>query len=159
MFLWNLEKCKQLFNTVYVSSDSDEILETARKNGAIAIKRPKNLCGETPDIDVYKHALGTIPDDCLVAVHANNPTIEPKIINSVRVLMTIGAEEVMTCYPMSHNNNYHEQSNKIYGSVRGLTRDRIENYPDPYKPDPDFLVVDESIEIETKEDYEKCLAQ
>jgi CMP-N-acetylneuraminic acid synthetase len=31
MFIWNLEKCLDIFDRVYVSSDSDEILELATR--------------------------------------------------------------------------------------------------------------------------------
>ena len=48
-------KSKIIQNT-YVSSESKTVLNYAKKIGLKTIHRPKNLCGETPIIDVYKHA-------------------------------------------------------------------------------------------------------
>lgn len=160
MFLWNVEKCLAIFERVYVSSDSYHILEMATRAGAIAIHRGPELCGDTPDIPVYQHALSKMSNvSGIVAVHANNPTIEQNLIAMAKKLVDIGIQEVMTCHPMTHLEHYHQQSNRIYGSIRAMTYERLLNYPDPYKPDPDVLLVDTSIEIETPESYAKCLRQ
>ena len=47
-------KSKIIQNT-YVSSESKTVLNYAKKIGLKTIHRPKNLCGETPIIDVYKN--------------------------------------------------------------------------------------------------------
>lgn len=160
MFLWNLEKCRTILDRVYVSSDSNDILLTALHNGAIPIQRGAELCGDVPDIPVYQHALRCMGDvDGVVAVHANNPTVGPGIILAVRKMLEMGFDEVMTCHPVEKNKNYHQQGAKIYGSVRGLSKRRIEEYGDPYSPQPQVLVADESVEIETPESYKEALCQ
>lgn len=155
-FLWNVEKCKKLFAEVYVSSDSKDILKLAERAGAIPIKRQKKLCGDTPDIPVFQHAMGKMDCDAFIAVHANNPTMHWSTIKMCKLGLVFGAEEVMTCHPMKHGKDYKKQHNKIYGSVRGMTRRRLENYPDPYRPNPDLLIVDDSIEIETQKDWDQA---
>lgn len=159
MFLWNVEKCLSIFDEVYVSSDSDEILQIAKSWGAIPIKRGENLCGDVPDIEVYLHAIKHIKTPLMgvVAVHANNPTIHPVLIARIKYLLEIGAPEVMTCYPMSKSKDYHKQHNRIYGSIRGISIDRLKNYGDPYHPNPEILLVDTSTEIETMKSYNKAL--
>lgn len=160
MFLWNVEKCLAIFERVYVSSDSFHILEMATKAGAIPIHRGEELCGDVPDIPVYQHALSKMSNvSAVVAVHANNPTIEKNLIALTKKLVDLGVQEVMTCHPMTHLESYHHQSNRVYGSIRGMTVERINDYPDPFKPNPDVLLVDTSIEIETPESYELCLKQ
>jgi CMP-N-acetylneuraminic acid synthetase len=42
---------------VFVSSDSTDILEHAESMGVGLIPRPKHLLGETPILEVYKHAV------------------------------------------------------------------------------------------------------
>lgn len=156
-FLWNVEKCVKIFDKVYVSSDSDEVLALAEKARAIPIKRGEELCGDVPDIEVYQHAyqqMGNVMG--IVAVHANNPTIQPLLIERVKYLIELGSPEVMTCYPMTHGTDYHAQHNRINGSIRGMSTERLLRYPDPYKPDPEILIVDNSTEIETEESY--CIA-
>lgn len=145
MFLVNVKKCKKIFDRVYVSSDSIEILEQAVNEGAIAIKRPIELCGDTPNIDVYQHAIRYIPEDIIVAVQANSPTVEANSITQVKRIMEMGFNEVMTCH-----NDY-----QIYGSIWALTKDRIKNYKDAYKPTPEVLIIDNSLDVHTEEDYNK----
>ena len=158
MFLWNVEKCLKIFDTVYVSSDSYSILKMAQKAGAIAIHRGEDLCGDVPDIPVYQHALSKMGDiRGIVAVHANNPTIEPNLIALVKRNLEMGVPEVMTCRPMTHLQTYHKQSNEIYGSIRGISVERLATYPDPYKPNPEVLIMDTSTEVETPESYTKAL--
>lgn len=130
----------------------------AESAGAIPILRGQNLCGDVPDIPVFQDALRCMDDaDGIVAVHSNNPTVEKNLIVMVKKCLEMGAQEVMTCHPMVHTSQYKEQYNKVYGSIRGMTRKRLENYDDPYKPEPDVLLVDNSIEIETLEDYNRVI--
>jgi CMP-N-acetylneuraminic acid synthetase len=160
-FLWNVEKCLQIFDRVYVSSDSDEILRIAQAVGAIPILRDESLCGDVPDIPVFQHALSHMPTDTgwVVAVHANNPTIRMEVIEQVREAIISGVGEVMTCRPMTRMSVYHAQYNQIYGSIRAFTTERLINYGNPYEPNPEVLVVDDSIEIETPESYQAALWQ
>jgi CMP-N-acetylneuraminic acid synthetase len=150
MFLVNTKKCLKIFSRTFVSSDDDWILEEAEDAGATPIKRPIELCGDTPNIPVYQHALQFMNGvDGIVAVQANSPTINSKIIENVKELLLMGANEVMTKH----------QDGTIYGSVWGLSRKRLENYVDPYKPKPDILLCDTSIDIHSSEDFIKALNQ
>lgn len=150
MYQWNVEKCLKLFDEVYVSSEKEEILQEAKAMGAIPIKRPDNLCGDTPNIPVYQHALQFMGNvDGIVAVQANSPTIFPGIIASVKRFLLNECSEVMTCHP----------DGKIYGSVWAMTKERLLNYGNPYKPTPEVLLVDESIDIHTAEDLNQALCQ
>jgi len=160
MLQHNLEKCIEIFDRVYVSSDSEEILAFAESFGAIGIKRGETLCGETPDIPVFQHAMRAMDRDgfvdAIIAVHVDTPDISVDTLLDIEDLMMFGADEVMTCHPMTHGDNYHDQHNKIKGSIRGLSRERLLNYGDPYKPNPQILVVDDTIEIQTPEDYNRA---
>ena len=139
-----------------MSSDSREIIKRAYEIGAIGIHRGEDLCGDVPDIPVYQHALSKMGDvDAIVAVHVDTPLVEPNTIAVVKRLMEMGVQEVMTCKPIEGATNYKDQYSHIYGSIRGISKERLENYGDPYKPSPDVWVVDSSPEIETPEDYKK----
>jgi CMP-N-acetylneuraminic acid synthetase len=160
MFMINVNKCLSIFDEVYVSSDSDWVLELAEKAGARPIKRGEELCGDVPDIPVFQHAMSHMGAvEGIVAVHANNPTIEHNLIATVKKIMELGVPEVMTCFPVEDAEKYKDQAAKIYGSIRGISKERLENYGDPYEPDPDVMIVDTSIEIETEEDYKEALKQ
>lgn len=160
MFLWNLEKCLRVFDEVYVSSESLDILRLAESVGARPIYRGPELCGDVPNIPVYQHALQYMGEvDGVVAVQANSPTLEHNIIKLVKRLMEMGVREVMTSHQLTQEEVYHNQHAKVYGSVWGITRYRLEFYPDPYHPDPDVLIVDDSIDIETQEDFDNAILQ
>lgn len=149
MFVVNLLKCKKIFRKVYVSSDSVEILEMAMKHGAIPIKRKKELCGDTPNIPVYQHAIKFIDEDVVLAVQANSPTIDSGLIVLAKKIMELGFGELMTCH----------ENHEIYGSIWALTREKIKNYKDPRSPTPEVLVVDNSIDIHTQKDYNEVAKQ
>ncbi len=147
MFVVNLEKCLKIFDEVYVSSDCNDILKVAEDRGAIAIKRPKELCGDVPNIPVYRHAMNSMDCDAFVAVQANSPGIKPKTIATMKEFLEEGYNEVMT----GHDDG------SIYGSAWGLTKDKLKRYGNFYKPKPDLIYYDGSVDIHTLEDYNKAL--
>ena len=150
MFLVNVKKCLRIFDEIYVSSDSDYILDLATQVGAIGIKRGDELCGDTPNIPVYQHALQFMGDvDAIVAVQANSPTVESNLIILTKSLMERGIEEVMTC----------DLDYKIYGSIWAISTRKLRNYGDPYSPHPQILLVDKSMDIHTERDYEAACRQ
>ncbi len=150
MFLVNTKKCLKIFSRVYVSSDDDWILDEAEWAGAIPIKRGEELCGDTPNIPVYQHALQFMNGvDGIVAVQCNSPTIDSKLIETAKELLEKGFNEIMTMH----------EDRSIYGSIWALSRKRLENYKDYYKPEPDILLKDKSIDIHTSLDLEKALCQ
>lgn len=163
MFVTNLHKCLKVFDEVYVSSDSYAILAKATLEGGLPIHREENLCGDCPDIPVFQHALSKMDAkvDGIVAVHVDTPLIESNLIALTKRLMEMGVQEVMTCKPMAEMEYgfYKEQANRIGGSIRGISRERLENYDDPYHPNPEVLLVDDSPEIETLEDYNNLICQ
>lgn len=142
MFVWNLRKCLEVFGECYVSSDSDEVLQMARDNGGRAIKRGQDLCGGTPNIPVYQHAMRFMNCDILVAVQANSPDLDIELIKTAKQIMLVGCNELMTC----------ASTFVPYGSIWAMTRERLENYGDPFNPTPKVLLVDTSKDIHTKED-------
>jgi CMP-N-acetylneuraminic acid synthetase len=148
MYVVNLRKCLNIFPAVYVSSDDKKILRRAEKEGAIGILRPKELCGDTPNIPVYRHAFDSMPDAFgFVAVQANSPTVSERIIESVAKLIDLGHDEVITCH----------EDESIYGSVWGMSKARLYDYKDFYHPKPDVMIIDPSIDIHDLKDYNTAL--
>lgn len=147
MFLVNTKKCLKIFDKVYVSSDDRKILKQAQQAGAIPIMRDRKLCGDTPNIPVYQHAMAKMKDD-FVAVQANSPTVNIELIKTVKEFLD-NYDEVMTCH----------KDYSIYGSIWAIKQSKLKNYKNCYKPKPSILLVDESIDIHTQEDYENALCQ
>lgn len=70
------KKSKSL-DKIVVSSESKKIINFAKKNNLITIKRPTRLCGETPIIDVYRHAYKILKKKykihCIVGLQPDHP--------------------------------------------------------------------------------------
>jgi CMP-N-acetylneuraminic acid synthetase len=145
MFVVNLRKMLKVFPTVFVSTDSRSIAERAREEGAETIMRSRRLCGDTPNICVYQHAMWDMDDD-FVAVQANSPTIDIQLIKTARELLK-NYDEVMTCH-----DDY-----SIYGSIWAITKDKLKGYDNHYDPKPDILIKDPSVDIHTEEDLQRAL--
>lgn len=145
MFMVNVRKCLPIFEKVYVSSEDRGILKLAQSVGAIPIMRTAKLCGDTPNIPVYQHAIHFIDGD-IVAVQANSPNIDSKLIITAKILIE-HYDEVMTCHP-----DY-----KIYGSIWAVKKEKLINYRDCYNPKPQILIIDTSIDIHTIENFEEAL--
>ena len=65
-----------LIDAVYVSTDSDEIAAHVSRSGAQVIRRDERLGGETPIIDVYRHAfqqIGNLNITCIVGLQPDHP--------------------------------------------------------------------------------------
>lgn len=158
MFLVNTKKCLQVFDDVYVSSDDKQILLLAQEAGARPIWRDEDLCGDVPNIPVYQHALKEMGHvGGIVAVQACSPTVDIELIRTAKVLMEQGYDEVMTCHPVTRALTYHEQHFNIYGSIWAISTRRLKVYPDPYRPNPQILLVDESKDVHNMDDYKQAL--
>ena len=60
-------------DAVYVSTDSDRIAAHAESHGVPVIRRPESLGGETPILEVYRHAVAAIGWDKVDAVVGLQP--------------------------------------------------------------------------------------
>lgn len=150
MFVWNTEKGLSLCDRMYVSSDYDYILDIADDMGAIPIKRTGKLM-ECPNITWYRYCMQFMNGcDILIALQVNSPTINSKIIKEIKDLMTTGKyQEIKTCH----------KDGSDYGSVWAMTKDRLDNYGDPYHAKPDLWIEDRSIDIHTQNDLAFALIQ
>jgi len=147
MFVWNLEKALNIFDKVYVSSDDDRILKIAKEKGGIPIKRTADLCGDTPNIPVYQHAIQFMDNpDIMIAIQGNSPNIDEQLIEDAKYLMEYGYRELITCH----------EDNSIYGSIWALRVSYLKHYGNPYEPKPQVLLFDPSIDIHTEEDFKKA---
>jgi CMP-N-acetylneuraminic acid synthetase len=151
MLVWNIKKCLGIFDKCYVSSDSDHVLDIAKKAKAIPLKRPPKLCGDTPNMPIYQYCFSQMDlPHVVVSVQANSPTMKTGLIEVAREIMIgTGCAELMTCH----------KDYSFYGSIWALTANRIIHYDDPYIFTPEILLVDDSVDIHTKADFKKAEEQ
>ncbi|MEC9248618.1 MAG: hypothetical protein VX986_06320 [Pseudomonadota bacterium] len=147
LFERNLLKLLEMEITVVVDSDSDEILSRSEEMGAVPRIRPSSLRGhEVPSVPIFASILEEFSQyEALLNVQANSPCVAREVIQScLHGLMDTNIDEVLTCY-----SDY-----ALNGSVWGFSRNRVFNYGDFYSHSPDLLVVDDSIDVHTKEEFE-----
>ena len=85
LIAWTIEQCRAVnaIDSVWVSSDSDEILSVAAEHGAKGILRPADLAGYTATsesgwlqaLEVIEQQVGTV--EVVVAPQATSPLREP----------------------------------------------------------------------------------
>jgi CMP-N-acetylneuraminic acid synthetase len=158
MFMWAVEKCLNVFDETYVSSDNDFILDEAKKAGAIPIKRPVELCkSDVMNVPVYQHAMEHMDSpDIMIAVKADSPTTDIKIIDHAKEIMeNHDYDEFMTAYPIR---GYRDKS-AVYGSVWAIRKEKLAVYEDPMMPEPKALIVDPAIDIHNEEDLKAAEKQ
>jgi len=79
------KKSKRIVH-IYVSTDSESIAEHARQLDVGVIMRGSALCGETPLIDVYRHAFKEINDERIthiVGIQPDNPDRETDLDKAI----------------------------------------------------------------------------
>lgn len=90
---WSVEQACMAtrIDSVWVSSDSEEILTVAQRYGARPILRPATLSGdESSSESAWRHALDQIEEDgttvdCVVAMQATSPIREPADLDAALV--------------------------------------------------------------------------
>ena len=102
LIAWSIEQSldSELVSNVYVSSDSDDILDVASKYGAIPIKRPDDLSTDVSSSEsALKHAL-TIMDETKLVVFLQ-PTSPLRhsydITNSINKLKEHECDSLFSC--------------------------------------------------------------
>jgi len=105
------------------------------------------MSDDAPNIPVYRHAFEYMDNpDAIVAVQANSPTIEIRLVERAKQIMKLGCQELLTCHT-----DY-----KIYGSIWAMTKERLESYGNPYNPKPEVLLIDNSIDIHIYKDFKRA---
>jgi len=153
MFVWNLQKLLDIFEEVYFSSDNEDMLKIAQNMEAKSVVRRHDLCGDAPNILVYRHAMKQASRydelDGLVAVQANSPTVEKRMIEEVYEHLINGYTEIKTCHSDFSD----------YGSIWGMTYRRLKEIKDMYNASPTIWKRDDSVDIHNSEDMARALIQ
>lgn len=95
----------KLISHIVVSSDGDDILDYAKKNGIYALKRPDEISGDKADLlDAYKHAVLEMEKqlgkkmDIIVCIMANVPMRPDGVIDKCISLVRQGFDSGLTIF-------------------------------------------------------------
>ena len=122
LLYWTIKKALKITKDYYVNSDSEEILNFAKKNGAKTIKRScKLLDHETPSRIIMLNSFKSFrkKTDAVIHVQANSPNLELEKLKKVyQILKYTDVDDIF-----SLTSKY-----KINGSFWGITKKKLKNY-------------------------------
>lgn len=106
---WSIEQASRAkgIDQVWVTSDSEEILQVAERYGARTVRRPSELAGDDAPSDVaWLHALGVIEAqgvavELVVGLQPTSPIREPADLEgALRLFRDEGLDSLFTCTPI-----------------------------------------------------------
>lgn len=106
---WSIEQATraQGIDQVWVTSDSEEILQVAARYGARTVRRPPELAGDdAPSDAAWLHALEVIEGqgvavDVVVGLQPTSPIREPADLEeALRLFHEEGLDSLLTCVPI-----------------------------------------------------------
>jgi CMP-N-acetylneuraminic acid synthetase len=108
----NIKKTKNI-TKIFVSSDSEEILQISTNNGVETILRPSELASDdSKDIDSFRHAFPQIgPVDEIVHFRVTTPFISPEIVDDA---ISLFKKNQKTCTSLRSGHELNESLNKFY---------------------------------------------
>jgi len=108
LIVWSIEAAKKskYIDEIVVSSDSDKILEIAKKYSVTTIKRPDNLATDTASsVDVIKHVIYNIKEkyDYIVLLQPTSPLRNEKHIDeAIEELIKKNADAIISVCEIDH---------------------------------------------------------
>ncbi len=130
-------------NQVYVSTDSDAVAECAVKMGAQIIRRGTELGGDTPLLDVYRHAWERINNERIthiVGIQPDHPDRKNNLDQVIDYVLKEGIEELFTV----------DRHGRRNGALRILSRKALE----ARDPVWSVTVMDDCTNVHTARDFE-----
>lgn len=113
MLAYTIDSAKEstLASAIYVSTDSDEIASYATSLGVGVIRREESLGGDVPIIEVYRHAVASIPDgdqvEIVVGLQPDHPDRDVDVDETIETLRREGADRVMSKQADGEKNGAH----------------------------------------------------
>lgn len=132
LFYWSVklaEKSK-LIKKIFVSTDSKKIQILAKRMNIETVKRSKKLGGETPIIEVYKHAYKILSKkfnlDAIVGLQPDHPDRKNTADKVIKIFKKKKLDELFTCDKKKKQNGaYYIISKKILAGRRAIKQARI----------------------------------
>jgi CMP-N,N'-diacetyllegionaminic acid synthase len=114
----NLKKTKKITD-IYVSSDSEEILEVSKKCNVKTIQRPSEFASDnSKDIDSFKHAISVIGYVNEIAhFRPTTPFICPEIVDKA---IEVFNSNIKNCTSLRSGHELTESLNKFYKMKKGF---------------------------------------
>jgi CMP-N,N'-diacetyllegionaminic acid synthase len=149
LLAWTIEQCRDGgVDKVYVSSDSDKVLEVGEKYGATSIKRPEGLSGDTATSESgWLHALEVIEEkttslDWILAPQVTSPLRSTDDIqNGLEIAKSGNFDSLFSC-SIAEDLFFWEESSGNFDSVNydWRNRKRRQDIPKQYIENGSFYL-------------------
>lgn len=156
LIYWTISKIRKISKDYYVNSDSEFILNYAKKLKVRTIKRTTKLCGDNvPSRHLMLNSFKYFPKNTYAVIHvqANSPNLNLYTIKKVYdLLMFTDIEDIFSI----------TSDGKINGSIWGITHKKLKKYNfnkkihDHKSLSNECWIIDDSIDIHTKEEFNKA---
>ncbi|MDC0074727.1 2-C-methyl-D-erythritol 4-phosphate cytidylyltransferase [Alphaproteobacteria bacterium] len=86
-------------NKIYISTDSDKIDNHSKQMGLEVIRRPVSLGGDTPLLDVFRHAINKLSiknNFTVVGVQADHPDRRVSLDNAIEIFLKEKVDRLMS---------------------------------------------------------------
>jgi N-acylneuraminate cytidylyltransferase len=120
LFYWSVKTAQKskLIKKIFISTDSKKIENLAKKINIETIKRPKKLGGETPIIDVYRHAFKFLSKkysiSCIVGLQPDHPDRSNAADKVIKTFKKNKLDELFCCDKKGKKNGaYYIISRKV----------------------------------------------
>lgn len=103
--VWQLQQCN-LIDKVVVGSDSDDILQSAREEGALTIKRAPEFCDERSRSwnDVIHDMVEKVEALTIMWAHCTNPCIKPSTYDrAIRAFQATDGDSLVAVTPFQNH--------------------------------------------------------
>ena len=115
LLLWTIEQCKKVkeIASIWVSSDSKEILKLAEKNGCYIITRPHSLSeDDSSSASDWEHAIKVIEQhegkiDTFIAPQVTSPVREPEDMSEALHIFEKYDHQFMLSYSSGENGSFY----------------------------------------------------
>ncbi|MDC0476544.1 hypothetical protein OAN83_01960 [Alphaproteobacteria bacterium] len=126
---WTIDIAKRskIADQIYVSSENDLILNYAHGRGVGRIKRPEDLLGETPILDVYKHAAQVIKNSevlsdlpTIIGMQPDHPDRKMEADAAFKIFDSKNLDELFTCDDLRQKNgSFYIVSKRVLDGFEG----------------------------------------
>jgi CMP-N,N'-diacetyllegionaminic acid synthase len=149
LLAWTIEHCRNGgIDSIYVSSDSDKILEVGEEYGALSIKRPDKISGDNATSESgWLHALTVIEEkttnlDWILAPQVTSPLRSPDDIRKGFVIAKSGKFDSLFSCSIAEDLFFWEESSGNLDSVNydWRNRKRRQDIPKQYIENGSFYL-------------------
>lgn len=122
MIFYSIQVAKEcdLIDKIYVSTDSNEIADYSSSCGVEVIRRGEELGGETPIVEVYRHAISILNDESIeyiIGIQPDHPDRKADLSGAIKYVLDKKCDELISV----------DGSGAVNGSLKIMSAEALKN--------------------------------